>query len=61
VQKGNEPIEVQLHMDKPDPQLTRLRVEVACRPVAGYTPGNLAGWRDRCDKVNTILRQYLGA
>ncbi len=61
VQKGNEPIEVQLQMDKPDPQLTRLRVEVACRPVAGYPPGNLAGWRDRCDKVNTILRQYLGA
>ncbi|QDU19926.1 serine/threonine protein kinase [Urbifossiella limnaea] len=61
VQKGNEPIEVQLHMDKPDPQLTRLRVEVACRPVAGYTPGNLAGWRDRCDKVSSILRQYLGA
>jgi hypothetical protein len=61
VQKGNEPIEVQLQMDKPDPQLTRLRVEVACRPVEGYPPGNLAGWRDRCDKVNTILRQYLGA
>jgi serine/threonine protein kinase len=61
VQKGNEPIEVQLQMDKPDPQLTRLRVEVACRPVAGYPPGNLAGWRERCDKVHTLLRQYLGA
>ncbi|HYH63544.1 MAG TPA: serine/threonine-protein kinase [Urbifossiella sp.] len=61
VQKGNEPIEVQLQMHKPDPHLTRLCVEVACRPVAGYPPGNLAGWRDRCDKVHTILRQYLGA
>ncbi len=61
VAKGHEPIEVQLQMDKPDPNLTRLRVEVDCRPVAGYPPGNLAGWRDRCDKVHTLLRQYLGA
>jgi hypothetical protein len=61
VARGQEPIEVQLQMDKPDPHLSRLRVAVDCRPVAGYPPGNLAGWRDRCDKVHTILRQYLGA
>ena len=60
VPKGQEPIEVQLQMDKPDPNLTRLRVEVACRPVPGYPPDNLAGWKDRCGKVHTLLRQYLG-
>ena len=61
VAKGQEPIEVQLQMDKPDPNLTRLRVEVACRPVPGFPPDNLAGWKDRCGKVHTLLKQYLGA
>ena len=61
VAKGQEPIEVQLQMDKPNPGLTRLRVEVECRPVAGYAPRSLDGWKDRCDKVHTLLRQYLGA
>lgn len=60
VARGQEPIEVQLQMDKPDPGLARLRVAVACQPIAGYPPANLAGWRDRCDKVHTVLRQYLG-
>jgi serine/threonine protein kinase len=60
VTKGQEPIEVQLQMDKPDPNLARLRVAVACQPVAGYPPANLAGWKDRCDKVSSLLRQYLG-
>jgi len=61
VARGQEPIEIELLMEKPDPALARLRVDIACRPLADFPPHNLAGWRDRCDKLHTVLRQYLGA
>ena len=61
VTRGQEPIEVELLMEKPNPSLARLRVAVACRPIKDYLPQNLAIWRDRCDKLHTTLRLYLGA
>jgi eukaryotic-like serine/threonine-protein kinase len=61
VQKGKEPIAVELHMEKPDPSLTRLRVSVTCGPVKEHPPRELGLWRERCGKVQTMLRQYLGA
>jgi hypothetical protein len=60
VSKGKEPIAVELHMEKPDPSRTRLRVNVACGPVKDYPPRDLTMWRERCGKVQTMLRQYLG-
>jgi serine/threonine protein kinase len=59
--KGKEPIAVELHMEKPDPGRTCLRVSVNCGPVKEYPPRDLAAWRERCGKVQTMLRQYLGA
>jgi len=61
VPRGKEPIAVELHMEKPDPGLTRLRVSVSCGPVREYPPRDLNSWRERCGKVQTMLRQYLGA
>src|ERR1700722_5861237 len=61
VPKGQEPIEVELYMDKPNPSVPRLSVVVAFRPLKDYPPPNMHNWRDRCDQLNTKLRQYLGA
>lgn len=61
VTRGQEPIEVELRMEKPNPSLARLRVDVAYRPLKEFQPANLTTWRDRCDKLHTVLRQYLGA
>ena len=61
VARGQEPIEVELHMEKPDPSTTRLAVVAAYRPLRDYTPRDANLWRTRCDKLNAMLRQYLGA
>ena len=60
VARGKEPIAVELHIEKPDPSLTRLRVKVSCIPVKEYPPRDLKAWRERCGKVQTMMRQYLG-
>ena len=60
VPRGKEPIAVELQMEKPDPGLTRLLVSVSCGPVKEYPPRDLKTWRERCGKVQTMLRQYLG-
>lgn len=59
--KGQEPIAVELHMEKPDPGLTLLRVSVACSPVNDHPPNDLPLWQARCGKLQTMIRQYLGA
>jgi len=59
--KGQEPIGVELHMEKPDPTRTRLRVTVYLGPVKENPPRDLLTWKERCGKVQTMLRQYLGA
>jgi serine/threonine protein kinase len=58
---GQEPVELALHLNKPHPSQSRLNVVVHFHPVKGRPPANAAAWRARCDKINTLLRQYLGA
>jgi serine/threonine protein kinase len=61
VARGQEPIEVELHMEKPDPAVARLLVSVACRPLREFQPHNLDSWQVRCNKLQAALRLYLGA
>lgn len=61
VPKGQEPIEIELHMEKPDQNQNRLHVVTAFSPLKEFPPHESSGWRTRCDKLNTMLRQYLGA
>jgi serine/threonine protein kinase len=60
VPSGREPIEIELHMEKPNPSIPHLSVLVAFRPLKEYRPQNTRNWRERCDKLHTMLRQYLG-
>jgi serine/threonine protein kinase len=61
VPRGQEPIEVELQMEKPDPGQARLNVVVAFHPLKEYPPPSPSNWRDRCEKLNATLRRYLGA
>jgi serine/threonine protein kinase len=61
VPRGQEPIEVELHLEKPDPSQPRLHVLVAFRPLKDYMPKDRDGWHVRCDKLHSMLRKYLGA
>ena len=61
VTAGQEPIELELTLEKPDPAQTRMHVVVAFRPMKQYPPSCPRTWRSRCDKLNTMLRQYMGA
>ncbi|MDB5313339.1 MAG: serine/threonine protein kinase [Gemmataceae bacterium] len=61
VARGQEPIELEFRMEKPDPSFARLRVSVICRPLKEYPPQNRTLWQERCGKLHTMLRQYLGA
>jgi serine/threonine protein kinase len=60
VPKGKEPIAVELHIEKPDPTLTRMKVSVSCGPTKEHPPYDLTLWLERCGKVQTMIRQYLG-
>lgn len=60
VPRGQEPIELELQMDKPDPGQPRLCVVAAFKPLKDYPPKDQGNWQDRCDKLHTALRQYLG-
>ncbi len=60
VPRGQEPIELELHVEKPDPSLPRLSVVVALCPLKDYPPSSPRTWRERCDKLHSMLRQYLG-
>jgi serine/threonine protein kinase len=61
VPRGQEPIELTLHMQKPDPSQTLLNVVAEFTPLKEYRPHEADCWRIRCDKLNAMLRQYLGA
>ena len=61
VPRGHEPIEVELQLEKPDPNTPRLYVIAAFRPLKDYLPKDPRHWESRCDKLHTALRQYLGA
>jgi serine/threonine protein kinase len=60
VPRGQEPVELELYMEKPNPSVPRLSVTVAFRPLKDYPPPNAHNWRDRCDMLNSMLRRYLG-
>jgi hypothetical protein len=60
VTRGQEPIEVLLQMEKPDPSHTRMSVTLTFRPLKDYPPRDLEAWETRCDQLHTMLRAYLG-
>jgi serine/threonine protein kinase len=57
--KGQEPIELDLQMQKID--ANRTGVLIAFRPLKEYMPESVRGWKDRCEGVYSILRRYLMA
>jgi hypothetical protein len=61
VTRGQEPIELELLMEKRDPSQAWLSVVVAFRPLKDYPPRDSELWGTRCDKLHTMLRAYLGA
>jgi serine/threonine protein kinase len=61
IAEGQEPIEIELHMEKPDPAHPRLNVLVSFQPLREYPPKDRHTWHARCEKLNAALRQYLGA
>jgi eukaryotic-like serine/threonine-protein kinase len=61
VVSGHEPIEMEMTLAKPDPTQVRMQVVVAFRPMKEYPPTCPRTWRSRCDTINTMLRQYMGA
>ncbi len=61
IQQGQEPIEVELYMEKPDPSHQRLNVLLSFQPLKEYLPKDRHGWHARCEKLYMLLRQYLGA
>ena len=60
VTRGQEPIELELHVEKPNPSQPCLSVVVAFCPLKEYPPANASNWRARCDKLHHMLRQYMG-
>jgi len=61
VERDNEPIEVELRLYKPDPQQSRLDLTLCYRPLPEYPPHSMTIWKQRCDKLNALIRKYLGA
>ncbi len=61
VANGQEPIELELFLKKPTLTEARLSVRVAFSPLKDYPPTNPTHWRQRCDKLNHMLRMYLGS
>jgi serine/threonine protein kinase len=59
VEKGREPIQIDLQMEKLDPN--RVAVVVSFRPLKWYQPTNTRLWKDRCEAVYSVLRKYLMA
>jgi serine/threonine protein kinase len=59
VSRGQEPIEIDLQMDKLDPN--RVKVVVTFRPLKDYLPDDQRLWNERCEGLYTMLRRYLMA
>jgi serine/threonine protein kinase len=59
VEKGREPIALSLNFDRID--ATRVNVKAYFTPIADYMPSDPVLWRERCEAVYDILRQYLMA
>ena len=56
---GKEPIEMDLEMQKLDPN--RVAVLVAFRPSPDQLPADPPAWNSRCEGYYSILRKYLMA
>lgn len=59
VEKGKEPIELCLTLSRLDPN--RVGVQACFTPFVDYMPDDITLWRERCESVYDILRQYLMA
>jgi serine/threonine protein kinase len=59
VNRGEEPIEIDLQMERVD--ANRVKVVVTFRPLKEYVPDNLGHWQERCEGIYTMLRRYLMA
>ncbi|MCE9565476.1 MAG: serine/threonine protein kinase [Planctomycetes bacterium] len=59
VPPGQEPIQVELHLEKPDQSQARMNVKVVFSPLDEYMPTNPRVWRTRCDALFASLRRYL--
>jgi serine/threonine protein kinase len=58
VPPGQEPIQVELHLEKPDQSQARMIVKVVFNTVEDYLPTNPRVWRNRCDALFMALRRY---
>lgn len=61
IEAGQEPIDVEMHLDKLDVSKSLLRVSVTLKPMKEFMPKDQTLWQTRCDRLRVILRQYLGA
>ena len=59
VQRGEEPIEVVMRMDKID--ANRVAVVVSFRPLKEFMPADLPTWNARCETLYGVLRRYVMA
>ncbi len=57
VAKGQEPIEIELRMQKHDPN--KVVVQVAFRPVRPYLPTDPEHWAGRCEAYYSHLRKFI--
>lgn len=60
VPRGEEPVELRLHLQKPEPNQARLAVLVELAPLRDYPPADPRRWHDRCERIYGVLRSYLG-
>ena len=59
VEKGKEPIQLCLTLSRIDP--SRVKVQACFTPLVDYMPDDATLWRDRCESVYDLMRQYLMA
>jgi serine/threonine protein kinase len=59
VQKGREPIEMDLRMNKID--ANRVSVIVSFRPLREFLPDNRKVWQERCEGLYSTLRKFVMA
>ncbi|QEL18074.1 serine/threonine protein kinase [Limnoglobus roseus] len=59
VQRGEEPMEVNLQMQNTD--ANRVAVCVSFHPIKDFMPDDLAVWQERCEDIYNVLRMFLMA
>ncbi|HEY8503002.1 MAG TPA: serine/threonine-protein kinase [Gemmataceae bacterium] len=56
---ADDPIDLELRLEKPDPHVNRLRITAQFRPVDGMRLRSPAAWRRQCDRIHADLKAYL--